>query len=121
MHVIGGSYQQPAQEAATMSNRIHTFSFNNICSTLCGFSSLANYFHQEHPAAYISYGSVTSATSYNCVCVFWCYQRLSSTQGSRHQATPLPFESGYQQSFIAWTSLQQGNRHQAFYIPYGLG
>ncbi|CDH55880.1 predicted protein [Lichtheimia corymbifera JMRC:FSU:9682] len=74
-----------------MSNRIYTFSVNNIYSILCGFSSLANYFHQEHPAAYVSYGCVTSATSYN-VCVFWRYQRLSGAQGSRHQATPLPME-----------------------------
>ncbi|CDH59127.1 predicted protein [Lichtheimia corymbifera JMRC:FSU:9682] len=44
MHVISGSYQQLAQEAATMSNRIHTFSVNNIYSILCGFSSLANSF-----------------------------------------------------------------------------
>ncbi|CDH57456.1 predicted protein [Lichtheimia corymbifera JMRC:FSU:9682] len=57
------------------------------------------------PCSVHFYGCVTSATIYNYVCVFWCYQHLSSTQGSRQQATLLPLESGYQQSFIAWTSL----------------
>ncbi|CDH52048.1 predicted protein [Lichtheimia corymbifera JMRC:FSU:9682] len=59
MHVIGGSYQQLAQEAATMCNRIHTFSANNIYSILCRFSSLANYFFIKSILQRISLMSVS--------------------------------------------------------------
>ena len=73
MCVIGGSYQH--NHEAAISTRAHIFSANSIYSILWWFSLLANCF-QEHPAAHISYGRVTSATSYD-VCVFWCYQDIS--------------------------------------------
>ncbi|CDH58425.1 predicted protein [Lichtheimia corymbifera JMRC:FSU:9682] len=109
MHVISGSYQQLAQEAATMCNRIHTFSVNNIYSIVCGFSSLANYFHQEHPAAYISYGCVTSATSYNVCVSFGVINVYRARKASVIKQHSFLWNNGSQESFIAWPSLQQGN------------
>ncbi|CDH56546.1 predicted protein [Lichtheimia corymbifera JMRC:FSU:9682] len=109
MHVIGGSYQQLAQEAATMCNRFHTFSVNNIYSILCGFSSLANYFLQEHPAAYISYGVSHQQQATMCVSfgVIIVYRARKAAVIKQHSFL---LKSGYKQSFIAWASLQQRNR-----------
>ncbi|KAJ8651408.1 hypothetical protein O0I10_013050 [Lichtheimia ornata] len=124
MPVIGGSYQQQAQEAAAMSNRVHTFNVNNSYSNFWWFTLLANYYQQEYPAAHVAYGCVTSATRYN-VYVFWCYQGISIAQGSRHQATFLPPKNDYQQSFIVFASLQQGNplwvldNIKQYIFPYG--
>ncbi|CDH54741.1 predicted protein [Lichtheimia corymbifera JMRC:FSU:9682] len=51
---------------------------------------LGNWF-QEHSAAHLSYGCVTSAAGNDGYVPFWCFQGLLTAQGIRRQVSPPSF------------------------------